>query len=246
MRWMRGLCIALVAVTGSTEARFLSVLQGVPRLRPVDEARSDKELLKFRDQLIAALSTGRLEDVLASMEPTVRASVEPHWRRIPLERLTRDRDSEWVALKGLLELGGSFTTTRGAARGRREFCAPYVYSAFPNRPLPESLADEVDPWVITGEQVPVYAERKTTSRVLTRLSHAVVPTGGGWLGPDPDGTMWAAVQLPDGREGFVLSPQIRRPDDYHACFARIDGQWRMTAFERGHPLLGGAWGSLSH
>jgi hypothetical protein len=202
------------------------------RLPPVDEAKTDPTLLDFRNRLAAALKSGDVGSVLSFMEKNVRLEIEPHWRRIPANRLVIDSDSEWVALRRLLALGGSFTTTRGAVAGRQEFCAPYVYSAFPARPLPESIEGEVDPWVILGEKVPVYSERKATARVMLYLSYAIVRTGGGLLGPERDGTFWAPLHLPDDREGFVISEQIRSPSDYHACFAKLDGAWRMTAFER--------------
>ncbi len=229
MRLINGGLLGIVAVIAAA-CWPANAQSPVLELRPVDEALSDASLVEFRRALIGALRAGDVDHVLGGMTPQLMGSRQGHWRAIPRRDL--GSSGAWVEFQRLLAMGGSFTTTRGAVLGRREFCAPYVYSAFPERPLPDSIAGEVDPWVILGEKVPVYAERHTRSKVLLHLSHAIVRTGGGLLGPGQDGTFWAPLHLPDDREGFVIAEQIRSPSDYHACFAKIDGAWRITAFAR--------------
>jgi hypothetical protein len=130
-----------------------------------------------------------------------------------------------------LALGGTFTTSRGAVPGRREFCAPYVYSAFPEE-LPRWLEGEENPWAIIGSNVPVREQPRPSARVLTRLSWELVKADG-WRDADPKGRLqWANVTLPDGRSGYVQEGQIRPTTDYHVCFAKIDGRWLMTSFAR--------------
>jgi len=200
------------------------------QLSPIDEAATDPSLTEFRRTLVNAVRDRDVDRVLRTMTPSLAKSWKGLWGMIPIDQL--GSGGAWVELGRLLAMGGTFTTTRGAIVGRREFCAPYVYSAYPKKPLPEGMFDDVDPWVILGDKIPVYAERKVSSTVLIYLSYSIVRTGGGLLGPEPDGTFWAPISLPDNREGFVGSTQIRSPSDYHACFAKMDGQWRMTTFAR--------------
>jgi hypothetical protein len=143
------------------------------------------------------------------------------------------RDSApWKELEDLLSLGGTFTTTRGGRAGRREFCAPYTYSAYP-KPPPRHLTGETDPWVVLGDNVLVRLQRSTAAPIIGRLSYNIIPAVGGF-DPDPKtGARWVAVELPNDREGWVLAEHIRDPEDYRACFAFVAGRWEMTLLERG-------------
>ena len=138
----------------------------------------------------------------------------------------------------MLSLGGRFTTSRGAQPGRREFCAPYTYSAYPSQlnSIVEAMAGhddnpESDPWVILGERVPVLERPTASAPVVGYLSHTlVIPSRA--ESPGSPRVRWREIFMPDGQTGWIPAEQIRNPADYHACFARIDGQWRMTAFNR--------------
>jgi hypothetical protein len=196
----------------------------VPRIRHfpfpfVDEAGTDPEFKAFRDRLEENLKASNHQYLSDVMEPSLGA----HWRG-------------WLGTiayqsQRALALGGSFTTTRGAVPGRREFCAPYVYSAFPKE-VPRSIEGEEDPWAIIGAHVPVRAQPRPSARVLTYLSWELVKADG-WLDADPESHLrWVEVDLLNGRRGYVQEGQIRHNTDYHVCFAKIQGQWLMTAFAR--------------
>ncbi len=113
----------------------------------------------------------------------------------------------------------------------REFCAPYVWSAFP-APLPDPVAGLVDPWVILRTGVAARARPPRDMRVLMRLDYDLVhlfSTADVHAGAPPQ---WIGITLPDGRRGYVAKALIRSPDDYHACFGEFDGVWLMTEFGR--------------
>lgn len=190
----------------------------------VDEAKQEPEFAAFRAGLLVAVKNRDPKAIAEAMSPALRDRqrglfVPPFINTIAYET------------ERALALGGSFTTTRGAVFGRREFCAPYVYSAFPNV-LPDALEGEVDPWAIIDAHVPVRAQRRPTAGVIAYLSWELVRASG-WLDADPESRRrWAEVTLPDGRHGYVPEGKIQPPDDYHVCFAKIDGRWLMTAFER--------------
>lgn len=198
---------------------------------PVDEARLDPGFKAFRDRFIAAVKARDVSVVLKLMSPQLRSKLESWLSRPRSDFIGGAEQVDWGEFDRLLALGGSFTTWRGAVDGRREFCAPYVYSAYPSR-IPAPIEGENDPWVIIKAHVPVRAEPSLKARVVTYLSYELVKADG-WLGPDQEnGLQWAEVALLNGREGYVREGDIRDPTDYHACFAKVDGQWLMTAFAR--------------
>lgn len=239
--WWR-LCAALILSAALTlVAGCVLTAQAKPaqalQLRPVDEAAQEPAFHAYRADLIAAVRARSADGVLSAMGTDLRKRFE-HWLRRPPAVFGGSEQEDWTRLEQLLVLGGTFTTTRGALKGRREFCAPYVYSAYPH-PLPEDLRGELDPWVLLEADVPVHMDHDPASVVLTRLSFAVVKADGGGI-PSRGGQppTWTLVYLPGERIGYVLDSQIRDPVDYHACFATVEGRWQMVRFERG---LSPAW-----
>lgn len=220
-----GAILMLLACVGRGEVRVTA--QGSPvQVRPADEAREDGSFATYRADLIRAISKRDAHAVLAFMAPDL-ARVWRSWLLTPRESFSGGEQSTWDHLAQLLALGGTFTTTRGAVKGRREFCAPYVYSTFP-WPVPSGYGDS---WVVLEADVPVHQGPDGSAPVLARLSHELVRAGGA-VGPLPHGPFWVSVELPDGREGYVRDAQIRSPTDYHACFAQIEGRWQMVRFAR--------------
>jgi hypothetical protein len=197
-------------------------------LLPVDETDQDPQFAAFRRAFMQALIARDATVVLQAMLPDVQSRLSA--LALPREHFGgRGLHADWERLEELLALGGTFTTTRGAEVGRREFCAPYIYSAYP-RPVPWDLADELDPWVIISPKAAVRAQPHESAAVLMWLSYELVKMSGDARDPE-----WYGVIGYDGREGWVASADIRDAADYHACFGQIDGRWLMTAFERGLP-----------
>lgn len=230
--WTIAALISLCGLQGEPAAQ-----SAPPGIRPVfpfplvDQAKQDPEFAAFRDSLLAAARKRDASALAASMDRELQ-SREHAWLSPPFSNTIA------FEVERALALGGAFTETRGAVLGRREFCAPYVYGAFPNQ-LPDFLDGEGDPWAIVGSHVPVRAQRSPSARTVTYLSWELVKADA-WLDADPESHLrWAEVTLPSGRSGFVQELQIRRTTDYHVCFAKIDGAWRMTTFARDqHPARG--------
>ena len=225
-----GAILMLLACVGKGEVRGVTV-QGSPvQVKPVDEASEDFVFSAYRSALRTAVRDRDVTALLTAVAPHLRSWLA-EWLD-PKRALHGGEKEDWRELEQLLALGGTFTTTRGAVKGRREFCAPYVYSAHP-WPVPSGYGSEVDPSVLLEADVAVHASPSSTSPVLTRLSYALVrEVGGGYPGDGLPGPAWTLVILQDDREGYVLDTQIRSPTDYHACFAQIEGRWQMVRFAR--------------
>jgi hypothetical protein len=214
-------------------------------LPPVDEAKQDVSFARFREELRAAVKRRDVKYVLASTLPNLVYAYkygELEGREALASDLPDDQDRlprispTWTLLERALDLGGAFSTTHGAQYGRREFCAPYYYATLPQaHKLPSDLLGLVEgnpPVVILGRNVPVRANSEPTSAVIGRLSYQVVPFVGN------ANEQVVSVLLRRDTTGWVerrLAGVIEQ--DYHACFARVDGNWRMSVFAPGEPPM---------
>jgi hypothetical protein len=85
--------------------------------------------------------------------------------------------------------------------------------------------------------------------IVARLSYTVVygdggylnttrprPDGGGW--PTFDGSSWQSgpfwflIDGPFGLKGFVPNEVVRDPTDWHVCFAKRPGGWKIVEIDR--------------
>jgi hypothetical protein len=204
----------------------------LPRLLPVDAATEDESLRAVRD---AALAAAKAKDVSALM-PLVSTLVVigdggdssgPLKPRLA-EWLSNPEYEWWQGLKDALSHGGAFTTTRGSMEGQREFCAPYFYATFPTQ-LPEAVQGEATPWVVIGKDVEVHKAADLQSRIVARWSYVIVQANGPDY-PDPANPdiLWKGVDFPENSESYVLASRIRNPQDFHVCFAKEWGRWRIS------------------
>ena len=219
-------------------ASGLGQLPALPALRPVDEATQDVALTGVRTRLQEAV---RARDA-AAVAPLVSSTLVLDGMRTE-PGLNRDRFigdlaepafEYWTALDVALSHGGAFTTTKGAVEGRREFCAPYFVTRFPEAGrVPAEVLGENSPWVITAKDVAVYEKPDRRSRVLGRLSFAMVQAPGAERHDPVDyALVWKSIDLGDDREGFVRRDQIANPEGPRVCFANENGQWRISRLAR--------------
>jgi hypothetical protein len=206
------------------------------RLPPVDQAAQDPSFAEFRKAFRAALDRRDVRSVIDAVSPLARIDSERRGQKfferelsIPRSAMGGQEHEYWSALSRTLSRGGAFTTTRGAEPGRREFCAPYIYTLFP-KVLPDNLAGEADPWVILGSNVAARREADYKSPVVTRLSFDLVKSSGLKIGG------WQEIELPDGPTAYVWGDLIADPGDYHACFAKFGTKWLMTEFSHGEAI----------
>jgi hypothetical protein len=195
------------------------------KLNPVDEAPQDPSFKAFRDRLLAAVKRQDETVLYESLDPKITNSFggeggvtefNTQWK------MGEERTRLWDELATILSMGGSFINTQG----QKSFCAPYVYSNFP---------DDLDGYsyaAITGTGVRVRAEPNLNARVITALSYDLVqldsePTASG------ENTEWVKIIAPNGKKGYVFGKYIRRPIDYRACFEKKRGGWKMTALVAG-------------
>jgi hypothetical protein len=210
---------AVAAVTAAATARF----------RPVDEAPLEPPLVAVRAAAIESLRARDVERLLdlvdESVETNDQGQAPKAGIRFVFDAARADRVIE------ALSLGGSFTFTRGSTEGERQFCAPYVYSAFPSE-YPRLPNRDDEPWAVIAKDVAVKTRPAPSAAVIAHVGYQLV-----WVAPagvlsPRDGSSWREIELTGGRAGFVPARTVRSPGDYHVCFANRTGRWKIVAMMR--------------
>jgi len=197
----------------------------VGKLYPIDEAPKDPSFQAFRTRLIEAVKNRDAKFILSILDPKILNSFGGDGGVKEFKEMwTPDNPNSelWDILIGVLSMGGSFNL-----KNKNEFCAPYVYSQFPE-------LDAFDHSVIIGEQIRVREQPGLTSPAVATLSYDIVAVADPSTEPvEKDGHSWIAIKLSNGKTGFVSKQFIRSPIDYRACFTKKRGMWGMVTLVAG-------------
>ena len=199
--------------------------QRLRSLAPVDQASVDPSFELFRREFIAALNARDRKFVEGIVDPEILVSFGPDsGARAFLDRwhLTNPADPFWQTMLATVSLGGEFVSPQ-------QFCAPYVYTAFPDD------LDAADHFVVIVREAPLRSAPDATAGIVRVLSYNIVKraeSGGG--APKAGSTPpWVRVIAGNGPPGYVSSSDVRSPVDYRACFDRKGSGWKLTAFLQG-------------
>src|SRR5919106_328089 len=200
-------------------------LAGVRTLAPVDEAARKPAFLAYRARLKEAVARRDVNALLGLVSAQIQVGFGPGERGLDafIEKW-HPRDSEsrlWIELDRILALGGQFMGSAAEAT----FCAPYVYSAFP---------DALDPFshqVVISESVAARAAPRGNARVVARIGYAIVRTDiPPRIASDDEGRRWVEIKLDGNTTAYVPENALRSPVGYRACFAESGGAWKMVSF----------------
>ncbi len=210
--------IAIVLVLCSS----LAVNAAELKLPPVDEAWKDPSLVSFRKGMLAAVKRRDVKYVVARAARSIKLSFGGYaGRKTFREWLTQEdmRDVYWQELEAVFSLGGVFT-------GKDTFCTPYVACVdIPGCPD----CDPYDMVFVVSDDAAVHAAMSTASPVMARLSYAVLRMD---YSRDVD-EGWLAVELPDGRVGYVTGPEFRMAVDHRALLRKRKGVCQIDVFVAG-------------
>jgi hypothetical protein len=186
-----------------------------PTLLPVDEAGSKPDFLQYRARLQMAVERRDVAAVIEASDSGIRLGFDASGGADTLRKLLADRSELWDELRDVLGRGGRFSSPAS-------FAAPYVYSNWPER------FDSFACAAVTGTNVRLRAAAALDAPIIATASHSILR-----LIEPAQGTLWARVQLGDGRIGYMWHAYVRSPVDYRALFSLIEGRWKMTAFVAG-------------
>ncbi len=191
-----------------------------PVLRPVDEAALLPDFLRFRHELKDIARHRDERALMRVVHPDIRISFGDNNGIDDFRKLVRGQFGEpasrfWSDFVRMLDLGGTIR------EDRHGFTAPYIYSAWPNH------FDSFECAAVVGANVRVRDQPRPDALIVTTVSYAIVK-----LNPSPD-LEWTAVELADGRKGFIATRYVYGPTGWRAFFDDEGGRWRMTLFIRG-------------
>jgi hypothetical protein len=212
-----------IAATGTTAttATATPVDDGRRRLMPIDEASQDPSFLAYREKLLGVLKAKDTTALQPFVDPKIRTTFGEGggWDDFTKQWKLPSSDSRlWTELTTILGHGGSFEEVMGV----RRFCAPYVYSDWP-----EDL-DSFEYLAVIGDDVPLYENASAESKVVATLDHEIVRAVEGMGGGE-----FRHVELSDKKQGWIRRDQARSPIEYRACFTKASGQWRMNLLVAG-------------
>jgi hypothetical protein len=141
------------------------------------------------------------------------------------------REQGWQELQSIFEFAGA-VEHRDA-----NFCLPGEWIVEDEARAAEVAERDGGAWpfdlgVVRGRGVPVYADGASDETIATLSEEAVRVL------PDAENTredMGARIRvaLPSGAEGFVRSSEVASLVDPRLCFAKIDGEWRISGYVGG-------------
>jgi hypothetical protein len=219
-----GLLAALAALFLSQPAAARPVASG-RRLQPVDEAKNDLSLVRFRAQLQAAVARRDVAALLQSTDPELRYSFGTDGGRqsfaahFGLTGTAAESSPLWAELERVLALGGAFVSPT-------EFCAPYVFARFP---------DDLDAFsyvVVTAPAAPLRQRPAPEAPMVATLRYDIVRRDEKGVAPGPR-PEWVRVLTATGKVGYLRDRDLRSPIDYRACFHKEADRWLLTTFVAG-------------
>jgi hypothetical protein len=191
------------------------------KLLPVDESAADPEFSKFYQSFRTAVAQKDAKFLIGILDPEVQSEIDGDQGPDAFEKRWKpdSPDSKlWAELAAVAALGGSFSKEQGT----KTFCAPYIYSKFPD------AIDSFEHGVILRANVQLRSKPSEHASVIARLSHDIVKVPD-WK-PAPDDShidvQWLRVIARAG-SGYVRTSDIRSPTDFRACFHRKDGTWLL-------------------
>jgi hypothetical protein len=210
----------------------VSTAAQVAKVLPIDEAAQDPEFFAFRARLLVALQQKDavfLYDILAADILNSfggDGGIEEFKAQWKAEEPT---SKVWLTLTDVLALGGQFQSPNDWSGGARTFVAPYTFAVKPSAGAEPFLFG-----IVVGRGVRVRQNPTAKSNVLATLSFDVVRVTD-WA-PKSDGGPeggWIAVELTNGRTGYIASEFIRSSIGYRAIFVNRDGRWLLKALVAG-------------
>ncbi len=210
---------------------FLNVPAQERFVKPVDEGNQDASFTQFREKTIAALKKKDKKYLLSITDRNIKLgfggvdgieNFKKDWK------INSPNSEVWNELLAIFTNGGTFF--KEAKVKNSQFCAPYIFTSFP-----EDL-DAFEYNSIFGENVNLREKPDLNSEVIAQLSYNVVKVDfekSVKNAKNGETFEWYKIKTLGGKEGFVSAEFVRSPIGYRSCFEKQKGKWKMTAFLAG-------------
>lgn len=196
------------------------------QLLPEDEAERDLSLIEFRDALLLSVQRKEPEQFVTMLDYNINngTGISSGVKSFVQKWRPEAGDSElWSVLEPVLKMGGGFVRSERGV----QFCAPYVFTHFPDR------FDIFGFGAVVKDNVFLMAEPTSASAQVAKVDYQILKVIDWRRVPDAHGTagkFWLQVAQLDGQKGYVLKEFVRSPSDYSACFLQDrKGAWKMIS-----------------
>lgn len=212
-----GACVLLASFSALATA-----VQERLRICPTDEAVGVASLVRFRDELRAAVKARDIEALRPLVSPDIQSGESQEYKsgfeafvNYNFGREPELASMNWRDIERALSLGG-------VMEPQGTFCAPFFACPVPTEWEPGEV-------LVLGTDVPAYARPDRGSPIIERLSCDVLPVAPlEDLGVSRLGLGWEGVLLKPGTIGFVEERFLKRPGLY-LRIGRQDGKWVVIA-----------------
>lgn len=213
---LQTICLLLVC---GMDAAAAQTKFPVMRILPKDEAHQDQSLMEERQKLLSAIEKENEKYLWDHLDSDIRIAVdepccgidefEKRWKS------GKSRKELWSTLRGVLSMGGAF-------REKNKFCAPYVFTEWPE------AATTAENAVLVGSKVNIREKPAKDSITIAVLSYEIlkVPYGNYF-------DNWVGVITPQGKSGYVYGKYLRNPLDFHLCLQKNKNKWLIMEFMSG-------------
>ncbi|MCB1023444.1 MAG: hypothetical protein KDB79_03585 [Acidobacteria bacterium] len=197
---------------------------------PVDKAKNDPSLARFRAKLIEATREKNQNFILSIIDKDIKNSFGGDDGKESFKtiwHIERKDSSFWEEFLSVITNGGAFYKESG---NQKTFCAPYSFMVFP-----EDL-DAFEYSIVFGENINLRSQPNLLAPVVAKLSYNVIKAdyeNSADDGRNENSYVWVKVTTLGGKTGFIVSRYVRSPIGYRACFQKLKGAWKMTAFIAG-------------
>ncbi len=199
--------------------------EDVTKLLPVDHAERDLSFYEFRQKMLQAIDQKEPEILMNMLDQRIWVDHKKRGMKHFLKLWQPESaDTElWSVLGAVLNMGGTFVRSELGV----QFCAPYVYTTFP---------DSLDPFgygAVIKKRTVLKAGSSRSSRTISTLSYDLVKVHDWRSVSDSDGehiSNWIKVTSLNGQEGYVDKSDVRSPTDYAACFLYTNNKgWKLNS-----------------
>lgn len=203
---------------------FMLLLAQNQRLAPVNDLKREGGFSGYVKKLNSAVAKRDAKALQKLVDPDLVCGGwvekdERGWVKCAARWRVEDKDGPlWEVLADWIELG--FVRETPAI-----FLTPYVVWRFPR---------DLDPdlyWVVLRDNLPLREKPERNGRMVATLAFDLVKRVGD--APSLRGFDWVQVETSAGVRGWVQGAQLRSPNMSRGQFSLKEGQWKLTALDRG-------------
>ena len=191
-------------------------------LVPYDESNKGSSFYKFREELLLVIAQKDQDSLMESLSPNIKNNFWGDGGKEEFKEIWKFKLGEesliWSELGWILRNGGRYLKDR--------FCAPYVFTNWPNNFEPYDFY-----FAVIERDVKLREAPSTQSNIISTLNYSIVKVKErNFFIMKPHEYVRVEVH---GKAGYIMKSKLRSPIDYRACFKETDEGWKLVTLIAG-------------